>query len=1145
VTPSDLPIIDFSHGFGTSYPGGELVLTTGPYQSFTFWNPARVDIRAFHTSFVFQQGDSASHGPIGDGFTFALSSSYAYAGGKAGGGLGFEGILDSVAIKFDLLDNAGEGSNSVGVYTGGAAPTTPSVNLDGTGIDLHGGHPFRADLEYDGIDLTLTLTDTTDTARTWSHDFAVDIPTALRASTAYAGFTAGTGELFVRQAIQSWVYFEGSPADGVNKPPAITTPPRVILETPTSIVLGGGAIDDGGAGNLTYNWMVVSTPAGASPQVTPIDSPDYPAAARVTLDRVGTYNFLLVARDAQGLITASAVGYVLAPKVTSLDVTPNAATLQAGDTIRFSAVPLDQFGGPMSLPGPVAWQVLSGPGIIDSAGLYTAPADETGTAVVRAVVPTSPPLVTDEATVRVVPATRPADGPLDFGDGFDGANLVQNGSAKLIGNRLRLADGRHQAGSAYAPHPVEIRGFTTSFTFRVGDSPFGQYGDGLTFVLQNAGSAALGAAGGGLGYAGIGQSVAVKFDLVDNAGEGSDSVGVFTNGATPTTPADTFETNYPFKLGIQFNSGDRFRATLSYSGGTLILDLTDLDTYARQFTKAYAVNIPAVVGGPTAFVGFTAGTGELFAPIDVLDWTYTPTVDASGDAAPIVVEGPVAAHNFVRGRSTQLSALGADDGGESNLTYTWRITGAPPGATPVRFSENGTNTARTTTATFDLTGFYLYQVVVTDARGHAVRSSEWALRVEQTPSAFIVTPAAPTVVNGGWDTIGVETLDQFGDPMAFGLGQWRLTHEGPGFIYAPSNQYIAPPAGAGPVTIRASNGTVTGTATILVVDRPPATGVQENRGSSLNPGLTVNGSAVNIYPWAQLTGDTANRAGSVFNSSRLDIRAFASRFVFGLGGPDYSRDPGTGIAFVIQGASARALGSAGSGFGYAGIDQSAAVAFDVAANAIGFATNGTAPVGTIPLAGAGIDLKSGHEFLADLYYDGQTLHISLTDLATGSTAAGSFAADLRALVGGDTAFVGFTASTGPSVNRFSRQYVASWRYQSATPGIANQPPVILRPARMVTPEYYGPVPLPLSVELRMRAEDDGGPFDLVYRRELISAPPGAEVQFDPVSTTAVEVDAPGLTSVRFSLPGTYVFRVTVADAQGLSSATEVTYVVPE
>ena len=54
-----------------------------------------------------------------------------------------------------------------------------------------------------------------------------------------------------------------------------------------------------------------------------------------------------------------------------------------------------------------------------------------------------------------------------------------------------------------------------------------------------------------------------------------------------------------------------------------MLDLWDTVT-GHEFARTYAVDIPAAVGGPTAYAGFTAGTGELFAPIDVLDWTYTP-----------------------------------------------------------------------------------------------------------------------------------------------------------------------------------------------------------------------------------------------------------------------------------------------------------------------------------------------------------------------------------------------------------------------------------------------------------------------------------------------------------------------------------------
>ncbi len=68
-----------------------------------------------------------------------------------------------------------------------------------------------------------------------------------------------------------------------------------------------------------------------------------------------------------------------------------------------------------------------------------------------------------------------------------------------------------------------------------------------------------------------------------------------------------------------------------------------------------------------------------------------------------------------------MSVLGADDGGESNLTYTWVATGTPPA--PVSFSANGTNAAKNTTATFTKAGNYSFQVTITDAGGLSVTSS--------------------------------------------------------------------------------------------------------------------------------------------------------------------------------------------------------------------------------------------------------------------------------------------------------------------------------------------------------------------------------------------------------------------------------------
>jgi hypothetical protein len=42
------------------------------------------------------------------------------------------------------------------------------------------------------------------------------------------------------------------------------------------------------------------------------------------------------------------------------------------------------------------------------------------------------------------------------------------------------------------------------------------------------------------------------------------------------------------------------------------------------FTRSYTVDIPAAVGGPTAYAGFTAATGGNTSRQEILNWTYTP-----------------------------------------------------------------------------------------------------------------------------------------------------------------------------------------------------------------------------------------------------------------------------------------------------------------------------------------------------------------------------------------------------------------------------------------------------------------------------------------------------------------------------------------
>ena len=172
-----------------------------------------------------------------------------------------------------------------------------------------------------------------------------------------------------------------------------------------------------------------------------------------------------------------------------------------------------------------------------------------------------------------------------------------------------------EARDGWFSTPVTVQSFTTDFNFQATSAT----ADGFTFALQKSsgGITALGNGGADLGYGGIGSSVAIKFDLYNNAGEGANSTGFYTNGATPTMPAVDMTSS-----GVSLHSGNVMHAHIAYNGTTLTLTLTDTVTNA-SFTTSEAINIPGAVGGNTAFAGFTGGTGSNSSIQKILSWTYT------------------------------------------------------------------------------------------------------------------------------------------------------------------------------------------------------------------------------------------------------------------------------------------------------------------------------------------------------------------------------------------------------------------------------------------------------------------------------------------------------------------------------------------
>ena len=690
----------FSNSTGLQFNGStdlddsRLQLTSGlANQAGSAFFTTPMDIRNFTTDFAFQQSNA-----MADGLTFTIqnSSSGATALGPSGGGLGYgpdspggtPGIGNSVAVKFDLYNNNGEGEDSTGLYTDGASPTTPFVDLTPSGIVLTEGDTIDAHLTYDGTTLTMTLTDNV-VNKTFTTSWAINIPGTVGGNTAYIGFTGGTGGETSSQKIETWTFVSTPPQAATVATPTITPGSETFtgsINTTLADSTSGASIyytTDGSApapGVGTTKLYSGTLAVTASETVNAIgtltgDTNSATASATYTLQSAATPTF----SPAAGTITSTQA-------ITISDLTTGAAiyyttdgttpAVGAGTTKKYTAAftlgasatvkaIVTAMGYANSAVASAAYTVqvpAATPAISPVAGTYTSPVSVTitdassGATIYYTTDGTTPAVgvgttkaysgafsLTASATVKAIAGggaftasavasnayvvNTGTTAPVNFGGGFTATTGLQlNGTTALNTTTKRLAltsaTGGTQAGSFFFTTPENVQQFTNDFTFQL-TTP---NADGITFTIQNTGATALGPSGGGLGYGpdtttgapGIAKSIAVKFDLYNNEGEGVDSTGEYANGASPTTPFVDMTSS-----GVSLHSGDVMSVHMTYDGTTLTMTITDA-TAGKSFSQSWTVNIPTTVGGNTAYVGFTGGTGGSTATQEIITWTYTP-----------------------------------------------------------------------------------------------------------------------------------------------------------------------------------------------------------------------------------------------------------------------------------------------------------------------------------------------------------------------------------------------------------------------------------------------------------------------------------------------------------------------------------------
>jgi len=351
------PSINYATGFtttginlyGATISNGVLQLTNGgTAESNVAWFNTTENIQAFTTDFIFQNTDANANG-----FTFAIQNAPAgdYAVGGNGSSLGYAGISRSVAIKFDLYNSAGEGSDSTGFYTNGAIPAVPAIDMSSSGVDLHSPDILQAHVTYDGINLTMTLTDTV-TQATFSASTVANIPSVVGANKAYVGFTASTGALTAIQNVLSWTFV-----------PNVVTP-AFSVSAGTYINSQSVAISDGTTGATIYYTTDGSIPSTSSSKYS----------LPVTISKTETLNAMAVAANYVNSAVASAA-YTINGAATTPTFSPASGAYGPAQQVTISD----------TTAGSAIYYTLDGSSPTSSSTLYAGPINVSASETVNAI----------------------------------------------------------------------------------------------------------------------------------------------------------------------------------------------------------------------------------------------------------------------------------------------------------------------------------------------------------------------------------------------------------------------------------------------------------------------------------------------------------------------------------------------------------------------------------------------------------------------------------------------------------------------------------------------------------------------------------------------------------------------------------------
>jgi len=262
----------------------------------------------------------------------------------------------------------------------------------------------------------------------------------------------------------------------------------------------------------------------------------------------------------------------------------------------------------------------------------------------------------------------------------------------------------YQGGSAYWSQKITLssdRSFSAFFTYQIDQN--NSRADGFTFIMQQAGTTALGSNGQNLGIYGIsGTSLAVEFDTYQNGGDPDNNhIALDLNGNTTHSTGVVASIN---THTLDLADGSLKYVWIDYSGTTKSFQVRISNSNSRPTTATLSTTnytLSTMFSNPNVYVGFTGATGGAYERHSITSFDFINQYNPITTSTKTYAQDPLSVQ--MTSATTTVNANGT-----SQLPITITLLdagGAPLANQPVTVSiTSGQGTLSTLSGTTNSSG---------------------------------------------------------------------------------------------------------------------------------------------------------------------------------------------------------------------------------------------------------------------------------------------------------------------------------------------------------------------------------------------------------------------------------------------------------